>query len=83
MTINLYHIKGYRPYKLSDLKITYNTLYMIKSIKIQKKLVAAKVSLKNTLVAMNKSELLLSGKLLNRILPFHRFLLRVILLKIH
>ena len=32
---------------------------------------------------MNKSELLLSGKLLNRILPFHRFLLRVILLKIH
>lgn len=38
MTINLYHIKGYRPYKLYDLKITYNTLYMIKSIKIQKKL---------------------------------------------
>lgn len=38
MTINLYHIKGYHPYKLSDLKITYNTLYMIKSIKIQKKL---------------------------------------------
>jgi len=34
-------------------------------------------------VATNKSELLLSGKLLNRILPFHRFLLRVILLKIH
>ena len=32
---------------------------------------------------MNKSELLLSGKLLNRILPLHRFLLRVILLKIH
>ena len=34
-------------------------------------------------MATNKSELLLSGKLLNRILPFHRFLLRVILLKIH
>lgn len=34
-------------------------------------------------MATNKSELLLSGKLLNHILPFHRFLLRVILLKIH
>ena len=32
---------------------------------------------------MNKSELLLSGKLLNRILPFHRFLFRIMLLKIH
>lgn len=32
---------------------------------------------------MNKSELLLSGKLLYRTLSFHRFLLRVIFLKIH
>ena len=32
---------------------------------------------------MNKSELFLSGKLLDRILSFHRFLFRVILFKIH